>query len=57
MATEKSPEGWSFTTKEVSATVYEVRADAPDGLIMLRRGTDDVAVLSKLIKDAWKLSQ
>jgi hypothetical protein len=57
-ADRKAPDGWSFTVKEVSAGVYDVKADAPDGLRMARTAWGDYAeVLSKLVDDAWKLSQ
>ncbi len=56
-AKRRPPDAWSFTIKEVSANVYEVRAEAPDGLIMFRSGLDDYELLAKLIDDAWKLSE
>jgi hypothetical protein len=56
-ARRKPPEGWSFTAKEVSAGLYQATAVSPDGLHMSRTGVDDFEVLSKLIDDAWKLSE
>jgi hypothetical protein len=55
-STRRPPEGWSFTVKEVSAGMYQIRAESPDGLVMLRGGPDEIAALSKLVEDAWKLS-
>lgn len=52
----KPPMGWSFTIKEVSACVYQVRGVGPDGLVMERTGLDDQDLLDQLIADAWKLA-
>jgi hypothetical protein len=57
-ANRKPPDGRSFTVKEVSAGVYELKADAPDGLHMMRTAWGPYEeVLSKLIDEAWKLSE
>jgi hypothetical protein len=57
-ADRKPPDGWSFTVKEVSAGVYEVKATSADGLHMMRSVLGDYSpTLSKLIDEAWKLSQ
>ncbi len=57
-ADREPPDGWSFTVKEVSANAYEVKATAPDGLLMTRWSMGDYStILSKLIDEAWKLSQ
>lgn len=52
----KPPQGWSFTTTEVTYGVYRVRGIGPDGVTVERHGTDDDALLFQLVEDAEKLS-